>query len=401
MEQKTLHIENFGPITDATVELRAFNMFIGEQSIGKSTMAKLIAIFTDYVSLCKLVKDKEVFWEETLDDFGMDIYQDNPYRIVYDMEQDDRLFHIEISRGKVSYRLVQGDVPIIDPKQIINMIMKLKKIYHAKEVQQKVAKSGNTQLKKQEILELFSNSLYIPAERIIYSVVTNLMPALFLSKSAIPQILLRFMVELNNAKAEYPKFPIELLNVDFKYEAGEDSIVFGEKGEAIPLSVASSGIQSLVPLVLVLHFAINKREYSSFVIEEPECNLFPTKQVELLKNILRLVRHSSRTLTITTHSPYLLSALNNILFADMIIKKYGPESKNLVDEILQPEYRLSADECSVYSLGKEINRGVYCKSLLDSETGMIDFNSLDAVSEQLSMEFDALQNAVISLNIGE
>ncbi|WP_353737979.1 AAA family ATPase [Paramuribaculum intestinale] len=51
MKCKTLHIENFGPVSEATVELRAINMFIGEQSIGKSTIAKLITIFTDHFSL--------------------------------------------------------------------------------------------------------------------------------------------------------------------------------------------------------------------------------------------------------------------------------------------------------------------------------------------------------------
>lgn len=398
MKNKTLHIENFGPITDATVKLRAFNLFIGEQAIGKSTMAKLITIFTDYISLCKLINGGMGFWKICLREYGLDIYAADNYKISYVMENENQSFHLKIENKAIVCFMLKDGKKITNRTSIFNSLIDLKPIYHSEELYKKIQEGEKSGVKKEDLLELFKNSLYIPAERIIYSVLTNLMPALYLSKSAVPQILLRFMVELNNAKAEYPKLPIGLLNIDFKYEAGEDSIVLEGDDKTIPLNVASSGIQSLVPLMLVLHYAIDKREYSSYVIEEPECNLFPTKQVELLKEILKKVMHPSRTLTITTHSPYLLSAINNLLFSGLIVEKYGEAMKNYIDEIVPPEYRLSASECSVYSLGESINGGVYCRSLMDEETGMIDFNSLDAVSEELSIEFDALQDAVMKLD---
>ncbi len=394
MKHKTLHVVNFGPISDAKVELRAFNMFIGEQAIGKSTFAKLITILTDYLSLFKLVLGGNDFWMEALKEFGLDIYKDYPYSISYNMEEANQRFHLEIKNGSVSYNYVEDGESITEQKEIVYKLISHKKIYHTDEVKKKIIKWIKSGAKHDEILEFFTNSLYIPAERIIYSVVTNMMPALVLSKSTVPPILLRFMVNLNNAKAEYPDFHIKLLNIDFKYEAGEDSIVLTDNGKSIPLSVASSGIQSLVPLLLVLHYAIDKRECASYVIEEPECNLFPTKQAELLKEILKTMMHSSRTLTVTTHSPYLLSAMNNILYAGNIVAKYGEGIRKYVDEIVPADCRLSSDDCTIYSLGSDINGGVYCRSIMDNETGMIDFNSLDSVSEELSAEFDALQDII-------
>ena len=186
-----------------------------------------------------------------------------------------------------------------------------------------------------------------------------------------------------------------MLNIAFRHEATEDSIVIEEDNKTIPMTAASSGIQSLVPLLLVLTYAIKEREYSSFVIEEPECNLYPSKQVELLREILGLVKHPTRILTITTHSPYLLSAMNNILFAGMLTDKYGEGIRRYVDDIIPEAFQLKACDCSVYSLGKEINGGVYCRSLMDEKTGMIDYNSLDGVSEELSDEFEALQRSVM------
>lgn len=398
MKHKILHVENFGPITDATVKLRAFNMFIGEQSIGKSTLAKLITIFTDYISLCTLIKGDMDIWIDYLEKYGLNIYKEDPYIISYTMEQANQRFYLEIKGGKISCYLEEDGKRNSDTASIINKLIGLKKIYHKDEVRKKLQEGIESEIKRKEMLELLTNSLYIPAERIIYSVVTNLLPALILSKSTVPPILLRFMIDLNNAKDEYPEFPIELLNIDFKHEDNEDLIVLERDKKPIPLAVSSSGIQSLVPLLLVLHYAINKREYSSYVIEEPECNLFPTKQVDLLKEILKMVKHPSRILTITTHSPYLLSAMNNILFAGMIVEKYGEKIAKYIDGILPSDYHLSAAECSVYSLGKEINGGDYCRSLIDEETGMIDFNSLDSVSEELSLEFDALQDAVMKFD---
>lgn len=389
MKKRTLRVENFGPVSDASVELRAINMFIGEQSVGKSTLAKLITIFTDYTSLCKLIQGGVTAWSSQLSDYNLDIYQEDSYHIAYDMMEGDKVFHIDVSPGQLSCHFKDGDRSISDATEITEHILKLKTVSH-KESLEKV--SGN--LESNAMLEILNNSLYIPAERIIYSVLTNLMPALALANSTIPKNLLRFMVELGNAKSIYPHFDIRLLNIAFEHEATEDSIVIADEKKHIPMTAASSGIQSLVPLLLVLHYAIARREYSSFVIEEPECNLFPTKQVELLKEIFKTVKHPSRTLTITTHSPYLLSAMNNLLFAGMLTEKYGDSIKKYVDDIVPENLRLGVNDCSVYSLGREINGGDYCRSLIDEQTGMIDFNSLDGVSEELGNEFEALQRTV-------
>ena len=223
---------------------------------------------------------------------------------------------------------------------------------------------------------------------------TKLLPALTLVKSTVPANLLRFVIEMNNAKEEYPDFNIELLDIIYKHENSEDIICIKDKKESIPLQSSSSGIQSVVPLILVLYYALNKREFSSYVIEEPECNLFPTKQVELLKTIIRMINEGDRTLTITTHSPYLLAALNNLIFAGLMVDKYGEEIEKLIDKIIAKEYQLKPGKCAVYSLGKDINGGEYCISILDETTGMIDFNFLDNVSELLGEEFSLLQRAL-------
>ena len=74
---KNLSVEQFGPVKKAELELRDVNLFIGEQSIGKSTLAKLITILTDYISLCRLIIGGQLSWEDQLKAYNLHIYKDD------------------------------------------------------------------------------------------------------------------------------------------------------------------------------------------------------------------------------------------------------------------------------------------------------------------------------------
>ena len=55
---------------------------------------------------------------------------------------------------------------------------------------------------------------------------------------------------------------------------------------------------------------------TSFVIEEPELNLYPTTQRDLLNFIVACCNGKRKhTLTVTTHSPYIINQLNLLLKA--------------------------------------------------------------------------------------
>lgn len=247
--------------------------------------------------------------------------------------------------------------------------------------------------------QLVFNSIYIPAERTFFSFFSKALPALNLVNESIPRNLLRFSLEYQNAKSAYGKYNSSLLNVSYEYDGSDDFFIDHNSRKKYHLSYASSGIQSTMPLLLVLEYAVNKREYSSFVIEEPETNLFPDKQVDLLRHILKTVNNGGRTLTITTHSPYLLSSLNNSLFAGYLLNQYGDDIKKDLSEIIDKDCCLTPVDCSVYSLGESVNGNkCYCKSLVDLETGMIDSNALDGVSLLLSAEFGKLEDVLLAQN---
>ena len=122
--------------------------------------------------------------------------------------------------------------------------------------------------------------------------------------------------------------------------------------------------------------------YNSFVniVEEPELSLFPTSQLEVLK---RLVADNTSTeanmLVIATHSPYSLAILN--LFIMTCI------SEN--EEDMDKGYYIKPDEIAAYSLSNDPHEE-YCKSIIDANSGLISKNALDAVSEEIMGDFNAM-----------
>ncbi|MBI4850875.1 MAG: ATP-binding protein [Acidobacteria bacterium] len=78
----------------------------------------------------------------------------------------------------------------------------------------------------------------------------------------------------------------------------------------IDLYNASSSIKQLAPLLVYLRYI--DRGNNLIIIDEPEMNLHPENQVKLLE-VLGILVNSGFKILITTHSPYFMSHLNNLV----------------------------------------------------------------------------------------
>jgi len=391
---KKLTVHNFGPVKDADIEIKRFNLFIGEQSIGKSTIAKLITIFTDYLNIASLCSDKDKAWKAMLDNYDLlSCLSSEDYMIRFEDVADNYHILLNFSSSEISSSIIENGKELTDSSKVISFMMKQKPIFHHDLLIPKDKNMSKEDMLK-HVTESFRNSIYIPAERIIGSLAYKLLPAMMMSKEQIPNNLLKYITELNNAKAKYSEFPLDLLDITYKVENDNEYVIL-ENGTPLPLRNASSGMQSLIPLILVLTYGKDNKQYESFVVEEPECNLFPEKQKQLLQILLTDILNDERTLTITTHSPYLLSALNNYLYAGAISDEIGEDAKVQLKQLVEDKLWMNSDHCSVYSLGEEINGGDYCKSIIDPENGLIDFNYLDGISITLGEEFNKMQKIYV------
>lgn len=90
----------------------------------------------------------------------------------------------------------------------------------------------------------------------------------------------------------------------------------------------------------------------------------------------------SRKLVITTHSPYIMSQLNVFLKAGQLARRKKKNTE--INSIVPRECWLTDDQVSAYC----IEEGKF-RYIMD-EDGLIDGRYLDAISEQISMDFSKL-----------
>jgi energy-coupling factor transporter ATP-binding protein EcfA2 len=146
---------------------------------------------------------------------------------------------------------------------------------------------------------------------------------------------------------------------------------------SIDLHNASSSIKQLAPLLLYLRYRADANQL--LIIDEPEINLHPYSQVKLLEVFGMLVNLGVNVL-ITTHSPYLMAHLNNLVNGatdDPATLSRQASSLYLGDSrAFVPLNMVSAYEMKDYKL----------ESLKDEDYG-IRWDSLSDVSAEIQQKY--------------
>ena len=122
-----------------------------------------------------------------------------------------------------------------------------------------------------------------------------------------------------------------------------------------------------------------------FFVEEPEANVFPSTQYDLVRIFTRMTNEPvlDSSWVITTHSPYILTSFNTLIYAGQLAKE-KPELKEEIAKIVPEKFWIENGSFRAYC----IHDGVL-KSIL-SESGLIDGEYLDSVSDTIEHEFDSL-----------
>jgi|688.fasta_scaffold160656_3 predicted ATP-dependent endonuclease of OLD family len=161
---------------------------------------------------------------------------------------------------------------------------------------------------------------------------------------------------------------------------------------AIDISDTSSGQQEVIRILQDIFICILENSTVLRIVEEPEAHLFPIAQKDLIELLALMVnQNNDNQLIITTHSPYVLTVFNNLLFAQRVVDK-NPSAEAEVAELIPKEFWLKAKDFSAYSLGNASihEEPEYCESIFNNQTGAIQQNYLDAVSEMLGGDFNYL-----------
>jgi len=189
-------------------------------------------------------------------------------------------------------------------------------------------------------------------------------------------------------KEQFNLLASEILNGKYIREKDKD-FIYHKDNRMVNLSLASSGQQEILPMLLILK-AMSELQFSfngvTIYIEEPEAHLFPTAQKKIIHLLTRTLNSLTKNsqIIITTHSPYVLSSFNNILEAGKIIEEQ-PDKAKKVKKVIPENEIIKPEDLIAYSIsnGKE-------KIIIDKETKLISNNGLDSVSDEIAISFGKL-----------
>jgi len=123
-------------------------------------------------------------------------------------------------------------------------------------------------------------------------------------------------------------------SLDVRFESGAYNIyVKTWSGRSAPIAMAPSGVREVLSVALALTMP---DEPSNVFIEEPEAHLHPRAQRALARVIAWGVNVGKR-LVVTTHSDYIVSALNNLMLLSRLPEERRKELGYAEGEALSPE----------------------------------------------------------------
>lgn len=401
----TIHIRNIGPISDTgKITITSVMLFMGKQSSGKSTLMKIL-------SYCRWIEKKLMV-------MGNDwLYQYTHYQRFY---KELKKFH----------RL---DDQFFSEQSFIE---------YESEIIRVVLNGGRSNVKIDKKASFAQNRYnsklsFIPSERNLVSAIKSIDRAY---RSNELDSLFNFIFEWGEARENYTAAnPLGLKvsdNMQYFYNQkdGSDSIRMTDIGQIFSTFYASSGVQSALPIEVMANYlssivgtaasvtksslqqllqnilkenrsetldldkvikneglkVLNYQNIQLF-IEEPEQNLFPESQKQLILSLISAIKLASNKtshssfLTLTTHSPYVVSAINVLMKASA---SFGVDAEK-TSNIISSEYILPPHSISAYY----INKGVL-EPLVDNEINIISGMEMDSVSDWVDDKINKLNEII-------
>ena len=415
-----IEIHNFGPIRDAKIDIKPMLVLIGPQASGKSTVAKLIyffetlpeELFAEYAYneesnisidyLAEFIKKKFINFFGIQKNFDVKCTICN-LKWIRISEANNQLT-IELHPQFLDYNndgaalkklkstILKMDSTDVERQIILSQIKhKTMHLFGNKHDDNLYAVAGrsSTVSYSQTFSDLFKQSLYQRMSMPI-SVETSdetLLYSFLKRVSLMKDILNKF----HDFESVFPyaeptiKPLLELANdlivqvLHGKYTIDYDVERIVHSNGAVRLNVASSGQQEAIRILQDAFLGIYQGNNLFRIVEEPEAHLFPEAQkatIELLT--LALNNKNDNNLIITTHSPYTLTVINNLIYA----AKVGKDKPEKVKEIVPEALWLPTERVAAYFL-----KDGAAASIIDDELGEIDPKLIDLVSREINKKY--------------
>lgn len=440
-----LSVGNFGPIVNAKIPIRDFTLFIGPQASGKSTLAKLIYYFlslkddvTQYIIAAVTERRKIDFTVVELDikkrmsrkfiqlfgttkhlqafdisyefanGFWVRVWLNKEHKVRLDFSDDfsDRL-HREIVynangfimrlQGKNTDYVAQHDLLMLEAGQrkfILEISAQINGLFGGDErtalyvpacrsllatLSDYIYPLINASLEEQKIPDSildYASKAFIDRMIHLRAVFSQSLDDIIRDTRELSSIILPPEAVLEKMKGLIDR----ILRGAYRYESGEERIYYKED-EYVKLSLSSSGQQEAVWILQQLFWLILNNLKTTLLIEEPESHIFPQAQKDMMELVALFANLNNNRVVITTHSPYILTSTNNLIYAHSVGQKRPEEVKKIVSSYSWLDY----DKVDVYFVDKgEV------ELILNEETKQIRAERIDGVSGILNEQYDQL-----------
>lgn len=413
-------IRNIGPIKSVDIDLNRITVLIGPQSSGKSTVAKII-------SYCSWFEKQTILATKIPNDFFSELLSFHNFDKEYfsmesliDYESDWCHIHFEGDGNKgVKVKVFISSQNIFHNKKIQYIpaersLVTISGIGRYNEARNNVwgylndwiEAKNNHPGKPQSVpihslgiasylydKDLDSDYVILPDKKRI-----TLQHSSSGLVSALPLLLVfDYSVNVIYTK-ERIQSPFEIINIKSKVDllSKENQELFleimnemktanmeVEKLEGDMKSVFSKQLRDIQKRTSMAIGFDTDYNMSEVIIEEPELNLFPSTQQELVYYMIRSIMHPQRShqLVLTTHSPYILFAINNCVLGGLVEAQI-PD--NIKDSFMSRYSWVNPKEVSLY----EIHNGELVS--IQEEDGLLKNNYLNQAYRDNSSEYLSL-----------
>ena len=382
MNHKIL-IRNFGPIKDAEIHLNNnFQILIGSQASGKSTLCKIVYFcqkIRDYT--LEFLMNSEQFTKNHKNEyfnnylkymtkqfigcFGTTKHMQK-FRITYLFDEKK----IEICLNNDGY--VRFSFNDILKMEIYSLIEEASDMFlnrlnnEVASIMDNITAIGVMKRHLTEVLfSIFKNEaeiIYIPAGRSLLATMSEQLHDISVSEmdltmqefvkliratkshfgTKIPEMVQNYTKtvkgQINNSAVTHAYELIKkILKADYVNDSDGEKIYFDEH-HWVKLMYGSSGQQEALWILMLTLIIILENRRAFVVIEEPEAHLFPIAQKDMISLIALMVNATDSQVIITTHSPYILTSSNILLYSEKVENNYRGEEKPVIPRSIRLSY---------------------------------------------------------------
>lgn len=417
-----IEINNLGPINHCCIDLKKFCVLTGQQASGKSTVAKAIFFFRTIKDDCLTLYSrgklsgidnqdmsrslKKYLRGKFMQMFGSSWSMSMDMQMSYQFGENT---YIKLLLRKSTYSESQNYIDFLFSEDISRMLRELNTTdYEREQILQKI----------QGVFQDDFETVYIPAGRSLITLLTSQLNYILSAmddgqKKSIDYCTQNYMERILRLKPLFSDgmrdmyynklytttIPLkkdiliklmetidQILKGKYQYAGGEERL-FVNDHQYVKLNYSSSGQQEVIWILNLLFYYMLENRKIYLILEEPESHLYPEAQSRVAE-AMAIFLNAGNHMLVTTHSPYILGSINNLMYAGMLSKK----AAEAVEKIIVKERQMHVEDTMAYYVKEGI-----LNNIMDDSEPLIQNSVIDGISIEINEQMDQL----IRIDMGE